>query len=345
MRERIMVSISACLYYSGLINILRWWILRRRRSLLILNYHRGSGGHIERQLLYLRRHFRILHLQDALEELYKMRNEQLRKKDSRPLLVLTFDDGYADNYTCMFQLVRKLQIPITIFLIPGYMENDYAFWWMDRFVRHAQVDRVTLEKQTYWLKQQKDRKLLAQTIDREIRQATSRAEREKFLTTTRNALAIPSSLLLQGEPTLLLNWEQVQEMNASGWVSFGAHTVHHPVLGDLPDPGEVQHEVTQSRLILEQHLQHQVCIFAYPYGKKQHIGRYGVQATKQAGYEWAVTTLPGFNTPLSNPYLLHRIFADADQHQLLIATRTSGAWQIFMTLYYKLKKCFKICNT
>jgi len=128
MRERLRVFIAACFYYSGLVRLAHRYIRRSERRLIILNYHRATGGNLHRQLLYLRRHYRILHLEAALEELYTARDARKQDGDRRMPLVLTFDDGYRDNYTYGFALARELQVPMTIFLIPGYIEIGQCFW-------------------------------------------------------------------------------------------------------------------------------------------------------------------------------------------------------------------------
>jgi len=251
--------------------------------------------------------------------------------------VLTFDDGYRDNYTRAFVLACELKVPITIFLIPGYIESGNCFWWLEvyRLVRHAQVNEVTIEKVTYHLDQQEEREALTLAIDTRVRYASSVAEREAFLISTCEALATSSSMTDEEKLALPLTWPEVHEMEESGWVSFGAHTMHHPVLAELSDPALVQREVSECRRVMEQHLGHPVRTFAYPYGKRHEIGGFGLAAVKQAGYDWAVTTIPGLTTPQSDPYLLERVFCDAGQHWLVIAAKTSGIW--FTALYSKLK--------
>ncbi|MGZ6388954.1 MAG: polysaccharide deacetylase family protein, partial [Ktedonobacterales bacterium] len=123
-----------------------------------------------------------------------------------------------------------------------------------------------------------------------------------------------------------LSWPEVCEMAASGWVSFGAHTQHHPVLAQLTDAAEVAHEVGDCRQVLEQQLRHPVQTFAYPLGRPEHIGPQAPKAVRQAGYRWALTTLRGVNTPQTNPYLLHRIGTNHDDHWLVTAAQTAGVW-------------------
>ena len=320
-KENLRLLVAACLYYSGLVKLTLWWTRRSGQHLIILNYHRAAGGNLRRQLLYLRRHYRIMHLEDALEEYYLTHKEKKQRGDRRIPLVLTFDDGYRDNYTHGFALARELQVPFTIFLVPGYIQSGEPFWWLEgeRLVRCAQVDELTMEEHTYHLAQPEKRRALVQTIDFRLFHARSVAERESFLANTRKALGVPSSVI-EEESALPLTWAQVREMEESGLVSFGAHTMRHPILGYLADPAEVQQEVGECRRVLEQQLGHPVRTFAYPVGKPEHIGEEGLQAVKEAGYRWALTTIEEVNNPQTDPYLLRRLPGDQAQPWLVMAS-------------------------
>ncbi len=334
MRKRVLTFIAACFYYSGLVKVARWWIRHSGQRLVILNYHRATGGDLRSHLLYLCRHYRVLHLERALEELFTLAKDKQQVLDQRMPLVLTFDDGYHDNYTHGLALARELQVPITIFLIPGYAESGDYFWWLEgkRVVTRAQASEITIEGGTYRLNQLEERKALARVVDERLRYAASVAEREAFLMFARELLAVPSSVAPEEKPGLPLTWREVREMEQSGYVSFGAHTLHHPILGYLTDPAEVQREVEECRLMLEQQLGHPVRAFAYPVGQLQHIGNNVIHAVQQAGYDWALTTIYGFNTPQSDPHLLRRIEVDVSQHWLVIAAEVAGLWGFFSRL-------------
>ncbi len=310
MRKRVLTFIAACLYYSGLIKLARWWIRRSEQHLIILNYHQATGGDLRRHLLYLRRHYRILHLEEALEELYMPSKNGKQAGDRRTPLVLTFDDGYYDNYTHGLALAR-----------------DY-FWWREgnRLVSHTQMREATIEGRIYHLDRPEERNRLAETILTRLCQATAVAEREEFLRSVRQALPVPPSVAPEEKPALPLKWTEVGEMEESGWVSFGAHTMYHPILEYLTDPTEVQREVEECRTMLEQQLEHPVRTFAYPIGQLQHIGDNAIRAVQKAGYAWALTTLYGFNTPRSDPHLLRRIEVDVSQHWLVMAAEAAGLW-------------------
>src|SRR3989442_9403536 len=107
MSRRLEILIATCLYYSRLVKLARWWRQRSGQSLVVLCYHRADGGYLRQHLLYLMRHYRILHLEAVLEELYKPHKSERQRRERRTLLVLTFDDGYHDHYTYGFPLARE----------------------------------------------------------------------------------------------------------------------------------------------------------------------------------------------------------------------------------------------
>ena len=335
MRKQVGVIVAAFFYYSGLLGLARWWMQRKGQTLIILNYHRATGGDLRRHLLYLRRHYRMMHLEEALEELYSVHHEEgKQKRDRRTLLTLTFDDGYYDNYTHAFTLARELQVPITIFLIPGYIESGKPFWWLEgrRLAYLTKVEKVTIEGYTYQLQKPMQRDKLAQAIDTHLMLATSVAEREAFLENVSEALAV-SSIKNVEEDVRSLTWNEVREMEQSGWVSFGAHTMHHPILAYLTDPGEVEREVSDCQRKLELQLGHPVRTFAYPVGKLEHIGEESLRAVRNSEYSWAVTTVNGVSTKQSDPFLLQRQLGDVSRNWLVMAAEVSGIWKMFSPLW------------
>lgn len=335
MEKRIYIFLAACFYYSGIIRLASWWQRRQGPYLTILNYHQAAeGGELRDHLLYLRRHYRVMHLDAALDELYTPNKNKSTRTERRAPLVVTLDDGYNDNYTHGLKAATELQTPITIFLIPGYIDSGERFWWLegDYLLAHTQVNEATLEGKTYHLNQAEERAALLQLINSRTRNAPSVAERETFIRQARQALGNPTGNTHSDELALPMNWERVLEMDKSEWVSFGAHTVHHPILGYLANPEEAAYEVHESNVLLEQRLGHPLRSFAYPVGWLDQAGYHGVRAAHEAGFDWAVTTVYGFNTPDTDPYLLRRIETDVNEHWLMIAAKASGVWDRFTTL-------------
>ena len=101
-------------------------------------------------------------------------------------------------------------------------------------------------------------------------------------------------------------------------------------------PAEVHREVAECRVVLEQRLGHPVRTFAYPVGKPEHIGEVGLRSVRDAGYDWAVTSIDGTNTSQSDPHQLRRVAGEVSRHWLVMAAETSGVWHFFSPLWKKL---------
>ncbi len=336
MRERLRMLLAACFYYSGLVSLANRRMQRSTPRLIILNYHSAAGKNLRQQMRYLSHHYRVMHLEEALEELFQASKNVSR--DKRTPVVLTFDDGYLDNYTCGLQLARELHTPFTVFLIPGYIENGTCFWWVagEFLLNRTKVDKVTIKEKTYRLPV--DRQAVAEVIDRHLRCAESVESRETFLAQVQEALhvSLPTRSQEGTTNTLLpLNWDEIHEMKASGLVSFGAHTLHHPVLGHVRDAKEVFYEVEEARHVLEQHLGQPIRTFAYPIGKMKDIGNAGLDAVSSAGYTWALTTIEELNMAQTNPHLLRRLPGDLSQHWLIMASELAGLLGIVSKLRRK----------
>ncbi|HKT37703.1 MAG TPA: polysaccharide deacetylase family protein [Ktedonobacterales bacterium] len=341
--QTFLTLVAACFYYSGLIPIARWTrrLGRKGQHVVILNYHRAAIGNLSAHLRYLSRHYRVISLDHALEDLYGLPSRDatnsnsealsLQGRDHRTPLVITFDDGYYDNYTHAASLAAELRVPITLFLVPGYMDSHQRFWWYEAaaMVRDARAKDVTIEKHTYALAQPADQRALQQWIDARVRTASTVSARERFITSTRVALDAPSDTTSDDPNTLPFGWDEAYELLANPFVTFGAHTMHHPILACLSDPAEVHDEVVTCRTALEQNLGRQVTAFAYPVGKGEDIDERAVLAVREAGYRWAVTTIPGYNTPATEPHLLRRISTDPDEPIPVLAAQAVGIWHLF----------------
>ncbi|GCE11743.1 polysaccharide deacetylase family protein [Tengunoibacter tsumagoiensis] len=324
MLSRLRMYLAAGLYYTGALRLYRMLNRETKPQLLILKYHRATGHELRQQFQFLRRYYRLLSIEEALQELFAAQPQVSR--DRRPPLVISFDDGYRDFYTEAFPLAKELNIPLTVYLIPGYIERGDFFWWFEdeRLISRAQVEVVTLDQKSYRLQEPAERAALKTYIADKLRLAPSVTERDAFLWFVRRALAVPSTVQEEDLPMFPLLWEQVEEMAKSGLISFGAHSQHHPQLERLTETSELQREVAECRLMLEARLGHPVQSFAYPVEPDTLIAEKVLKAVKQAGYRWALTSTSGVNTPESDPFQLKRIESSADEPWLILATKLAA---------------------
>jgi peptidoglycan/xylan/chitin deacetylase (PgdA/CDA1 family) len=103
---------------------------------------------------------------------------------------------------------------------------------------------------------------------------------------------------------LMLTWGQVREMS-NGGISFGAHTMSHPVLARL-SLEKAQEEVSESKKKIEAMIGKQVDSFSYPFGKRTDYSKSLIPLLREMHFECAVTTEALPNRRCVNLFELHR---------------------------------------
>ena len=280
----------------------------RHRRFQVLMFHKiSSDAHpffapldplqFERQLLFLKRCFQVMDLEELVEH---CRRNDLPER----AVAITLDDGYRDNYTQAFPLLRKHALPATLFVTTGSVGNSRVLWHdrvFDAFrytkAQHCQFKRMG---NTHFLLDSVAAK--RECVDATISFAKSLPgpARLAFVEEIEDALQ-PD--LVDGR-TPMLSWTEIKEMRAGG-IRIGSHTRTHPILSRI-DAVQLRDEIFESKSELESQLRERVTGFAYPNGR---LGDYGVDAVNllgRAGYRYAVTTQAGFNTVDANPFELKR---------------------------------------
>ncbi|MFH1017342.1 MAG: polysaccharide deacetylase family protein [Pseudomonadota bacterium] len=267
-----------------------------RRSLAILMYHRvavpgsqpllsdrvisATPDEFEEQMAWLVRFAHPIGFRDLLR----------LEKDGEPIprraVIVTFDDGYLDNYLCAFSVLRRYRIPATIFLVTGLVGTREPFWW--DYV-HAALS-----------KEGKSDTLI--TGELEKLKCLSDEERRK----TMAGIAERAGLSLSAFPRTIINWDEARAMQEDD-IDFGGHTVTHPILSRLP-PAALEEEIRGCRAALEKELQKEPIAFAYPVGRTFALADAAFSIVEKTGFRYAVTTEYGRNVwPLENRYRLRRL--------------------------------------
>lgn len=258
----------------------------------ILAYHEIERSNFENHIRFLRSvGFSIVSMDQVGQAL----------RERRPLptgsLAITFDDGWKSNYSEVFPIACKNAVPVTIYLVSNVYSAGIKPW----FFRHAEMKSSGVTD-------------LPDVAEPDILPA-----------------GIPNPLLAEFmhrhggriNRSHTLSPDEVNEMRRSEFISFGSHTLTHAVLDQLPAEAAAR-EITESRLALETLLNSQVRHFAYPKGvfSAEHPGM-----VRLAGYETAVTVVPGWNDPKTlDNYALRRIVLSAGDDVAVLSAKLSGFW-------------------
>jgi peptidoglycan/xylan/chitin deacetylase (PgdA/CDA1 family) len=222
------------------------------------------------------------------------------KAPARHGVVLTFDDGYRSNHKLAFPVLKRHQIPATIFLATEFVHSG-GYLWPDRIsyaLEHTTVQAfqyemreglVTISLRTAqekisalgalcgWLKSLPQERLLHETV-----------RIENLLgTTLSSADTVPDIY----QP---MTWAQALEMQQSGLVEFGAHTHHHRILARC-SPENMERELSVNIELMASHLGQKPRFFAYPNGQEGDFDRRTREMLQKFGFAAAVTTVEGRN--------------------------------------------------
>jgi peptidoglycan/xylan/chitin deacetylase (PgdA/CDA1 family) len=275
---------------------------------VILCYHRiGTGGipyyseldakEFDKQMRFLRAHYRLLPLEQLLAE---MPDPEARTQG----VAITFDDGYRGLHAEALPVLAKYEIPATVYLTAGAIESGEPSWYDKIFLAVLVYPKDSLEihldtPRRFALSSRQARLAAAVEIVSRLRRVPD-AERRARCIELEKQVALPAD----GLANRMLNWDQVREMQRCG-VAFGAHTMSHPAMSRLELP-DAERELRQSKQLIEDRLQAPVADFAYPFGQPWDCSADVEQLIAHCGFRSAVTTSWGTNRTGANPFALRR---------------------------------------
>ena len=277
-------------------------------AVLVLNYHRigpsdetpfdrgcfsATADQFEQHLLHLKRRCTIV----SLDQFDALTDPNRSRPPKRPVL-LTFDDGYADNYHLALPLLKKHSVPAVFFPTTAFIDRTATAWWDEIawLVRRLPTGPFRLPNYDLSI-------VLAGPpwqddgpADRSMREPRGGAIREtleayKKLTAHR-AEAMLAALRAEvgiDAPTealsdLYLTWDQLREMQDAG-MAIGGHTMIHPVLARLSEQ-EQRDEIVGCRDRLREQLGVAPTAFSYPVGRPGTFTEQTEQIVRDAGFRW-----------------------------------------------------------
>jgi peptidoglycan/xylan/chitin deacetylase (PgdA/CDA1 family) len=311
-------------------HLARWF---NRRRLLVVAYHGVANTPIpadlpewhllpvrelERQLRYLSRYYRVMPIDRAVEDLR-------RRHIDRPTACVTFDDGYRNNFTVVLPVLKRLGLPATVYLATGLVGTEDRPWSVRlhtafRRSRGSRVDLSLLGLGYATLDGPAQRAGLAFRVVDALKalQPRARDRHVQFLLTELGVVDLDD----MGH-FAMMSWDEAREMERSGLVTFGAHTVHHEILSRLAD-GELEHEISHSVATLTRNVCRPSRTFAYPNGRHVDFDSRAKAVLRANGVTAALATVEGLNSPIVDPHELRRISIAGTMRMDQFCMATSG---------------------
>lgn len=256
----------------------------------------------ERQMAWCAKHFNVIDLTLLLAFLQKG-----RPLPPRPMLI-TFDDGYLDNYTQALPILQRYGLPAVIFLMTDRMDYPAPPWWDEVAYLFDQTRKTGATLPLIGQHDLSTPELRVQTREKLMRQLklVPETRKQEALQELRDVLEVAPP---GAEPPLFVSWDQVRELVSYG-ISCQPHTISHPILTRI-DEAEVRRQVTESKARIEAETLRPAQFFAYPNGTLADYSPFAMRALREAGYLAAVTLTPGpmrMRAVQRHPYQIARVY-------------------------------------
>lgn len=259
-------------------------------------------------------------------------------------IIVTFDDGYADNLYNAKPLLEKWDVPATVFVAAGYVGRQREFWYddLERILFDApklpSILRVTIagtsnewhlgpgvnrpdgfDNYRQWNVTSKQDPTVRHSLYRALFEKLHPLADEQRNEALEHLCGWAGVERIQRPTHRTLAAQELIRLADGRLVEIGSHTVSHPVLSALPVNLQAE-EISLSKSMLEGLLGDPIRTFAYPFGGHSHYTAETVAAVRAAGFQWACSNFAGLVRADTDPWQLPRFLVrDCDGDQLACA--------------------------
>jgi peptidoglycan/xylan/chitin deacetylase (PgdA/CDA1 family) len=242
----------------------------------------------------LRLRARDIDIVDMDEAMRRMASDQ----PERRFAVLTFDDGYRNNFTHAYPVLKALNAPFTVYLATGLLDRTAMSWWEiagEIVARNARV-RMTIGDERLDLRTDTPRRQYS-ALDRIICALVELPE-DALRAAVQAAADAHGVDLYAMMDAIMMDWDEARSLAADPLVTIGAHTVNHYALARL-DEARARHEMHMSVEQIADRIGERPRHFAYPYGSAETADQREFRLASELGFDTAVTTRRGVLGPQS----------------------------------------------
>ena len=232
--------------------------------------------------------------------------------------VVTFDDGFRDQYENAYPVLKRWRIPATLFLITSTVDATSLLWLHKLYILLGHMDAQEAQAAVKDYVGREHAGLSFYEAVRRVVCSPDRARMHRFIDGLAQRLGWTSEEEARWARQVYLTSEQIRVMRDNG-VAVESHGHEHlPV--DSVSPADIRRDILQSTSWIEEHLGYRARFFGYPFG---FVSPVSVQVLRELGCVGACTTE---HRPLragEDPFALPRVYRDGD-HRARFAWRFSG---------------------
>ena len=305
------------LLHSGFMRIYRTAF--PNKNPLILMYHQVKKNEFEKQMKYLKTNYNIISLNDLVERINKKIDFQMNT------VVITFDDGYLNNYTEALPILSKYNITATLFITTSLIDGKELAWWdkIKCLIENAEVSSFSFKFDNlilnFNLKTSKDKNDAADLLHKVL----AKYNYKMRIKAIKNLTVILKSSFSDEylDKFSFMNWEQIKEFSNCN-NEIGSHTITHPFLSNISKE-EIKKEVNKSKFCLEKKLRLKIKSFCYPSGNFDNDVK---EMVKKSGYQCACSIKLGFINQKSDVYELKRVGININDNLGIFSVKMTRLW-------------------
>lgn len=272
-------------------------------SMLILTYHMVadensclpdwcclSTDQFAKQMKYMAKNFEVMELSRGMSSLLQ------RKKRKKPIAAITFDDGFYNNFSAAFPILKETNIPATIFLSTNYINSDDTLWFcrLNKALHNTTIPTLEWQGRTFDTSTRSGKCRVYSELQQMLKKLSNRQLHHELDVIISGLGDNPKAPIKRSSVFRMLDTEAILEMMDSGLITFGAHTDHHVILSR--ETRELQKEQILASIDYVKRLTGRDDIaFAYPNGSKDDYNSVSLEEVAAAGVSCAVTMTEGFN--------------------------------------------------
>lgn len=275
------------------------------------------------QVEYLARRFEVVPLSEAVRRLQ-------RRAIRRPTAVVTFDDGFQSVHDIALPILKRFDVPATVFLVTGLVGTDDTPWYcrLNRALAAATRRSLDWRGEAFPLGSAPARARAGAVLQDRLRQLPQPMLRHELDAIVGALGDDPRRPVGPGSPYRVLGRREVETMAAGGLVEFGAHGHSHAILSLLPE-GEREREVVESVQAVSSLTGDACRLFSYPNGRADDYDRDVRRILGEMGVMAAVTSIAGANVPTTPRLELrrHGVGADMGMEEFQLVVHHALPWR------------------
>jgi peptidoglycan/xylan/chitin deacetylase (PgdA/CDA1 family) len=235
----------------------------------------------DQQLSFLKKHFNVVNFHTLAEI------EDAGEDFPPNCAVITFDDGYLDNYKTAMPILQQYGLTASVYVSTQFIDTQQPFWFdmISYYIMRMKPGFLDINRGNFRLEvTDANRRELRRSFGQSLR-VVSDSTRLLMIEELREQSGVrpTSEEIALASP---MTWDQVRSLDDAG-IEIGSHTVSHPFLVQLEEH-ELATELVDSKRTIERELGRNVSSLSYPTGGSEFFDSRSVRTAKEAGYRFAV---------------------------------------------------------